>query len=108
MPAQARRPVALLTALLAAAGALAGAVAGSLPTAPDVPGAVSIAVLTLYLVVGGALFIPVRYRGQADLVDLFDVALAPALVVLPGPVLVAAVALAKASALIARGLPLAK
>ncbi len=81
--------------------------AGRLPGAPSA-GAIELVLLLLLLVLSGLLGLEFRVRGQGDRLDLFDAALAAALVSVPGPEVVVLVALAKAVSLSAQRVPLVK
>nr|MDQ3383348.1 hypothetical protein [Actinomycetota bacterium] len=98
-------PAAIAGLLLA--GASMSVLAGRLPGAPSA-GAMESVLLLLLLVLSGLLGLEFRVRGQGDRLDLFDAALAAALVSVPGPEVVVLVALAKAVSLSAQRVPLVK
>ena len=93
-----RRWVPVLVAALAGAAVLLAAVAGRLDGAPSAD-AVEVLALLLLLVLASFLGLEFRARGEGDRLDLFDAALAAALVSLPAPSLLAVVVVAKALAL---------
>ena len=97
---------AVIAVLALVAVALAG-VAGRLPGAPAT-GWFDGLTLLLLLVLAGFLGLEFRVRGHGDRLNLFDAALATALVSVPGPQLLALVVTAKVVALLAQRVPAAK
>ncbi len=80
-----------LTAGLLILGAAGGAASIRLAARPGVAWG-AVAALFLLLTVSGMLFVRFQYREQTVALDLFEAALAPAIFLLSGPVVVAAVA----------------
>ena len=93
-----------LVAALAVGAAGMAALGSRLPGAPQAGAGEQLALLLL-LVLAGFLGLEFRAGGHGNRVDLFDAALAAALVSLPGSRLVLAVVLAKACALAVQRLP---
>jgi diguanylate cyclase (GGDEF)-like protein/PAS domain S-box-containing protein len=89
-----RAKVTMWSATLATAGVACALLAPSYPWRP-VMGSQQLTLLALALMVSGHLTVLVRHRGQVDGMDMFEVALAPAIYLLPAPVVVAMVAAAK-------------
>lgn len=98
--------LAVIAALALAATVLA-VVAGRLDGAPAA-GSWERFALLLLLVLAAFLGLEFRARGEGDRLDLFDAALATALVSLPGPELLALVVLAKGLALAVQRVPTVK
>jgi len=99
-----------LAAVVAATGLAAvvsAAAAGHLDSAPSA-GPVQTVALLVVLGLAGFLGLEFRANGQGNRVDLFDAALAPALISLPGGRLLVLVVVAKAVALLAHRVPLHK
>ena len=94
---------ALVVALAVGAVLLAG-LAARLPGAPDA-GAWETFALFAVLVLAGFLSLDYRAGGHANTVDLFDAALAAALLALPAPRLLAAVLVAKGCVMLVRHVP---
>ena len=95
-----------VVALSVAAVALA-VVAGRLPGAPSA-GSTERWLLLLLLLLGSFLGLEFRLRGQGNRLDLFDAALAAALISLPGPELLVVVAVSKGVALTVQRVPAVK
>jgi diguanylate cyclase (GGDEF)-like protein len=96
-----RRWLTVLVIVLVAGAALVAPVAGGLPGAPRA-GLGEQAALVLLLLLAGFLSLDFRVGSSANRVDLFDAALAAALLALPGPRLLVAVVLVKACVLLAQ------
>lgn len=97
-PTPSRTKLFALIAGLGLVGVAAAVFAGRLPGAPNSGSADTVA-LVLLLVLAAFLGLEFRARGEGDRLDLFDAAVAAALVSLPAPELLALVVLAKALAL---------
>jgi hypothetical protein len=93
---------------LATLGVAGGFAAGRLPGTPVRPGWLEVTSLLAYLAVAAGLHLELRIRTEKDLLDLFDAVLLAAVVLLPGPLLVGVVAVAKAAAEAWRRVPLVK
>ena len=98
------RAVVLAVAGLVLAALVLALAAGALPGAPDVA-PLEASLLFLLLLLGGSLGLEFRLRRQGNRLDLFDAALAVALVSVPGPVLLVLVALAKTCELTVKRVP---
>jgi len=103
-PARTSVGLALTVAGLVAVALPLAVVSGRLPGSPHA-GVAETALLFLLLLLGAGLGLEFRLRGQGNRLDLFDPALAVALVAISGPRLVALVVLAKACVLTVQRVP---